>query len=359
MKSAVEQIADAVLYEGYILYPYRPSSLKNRQRWNFGGICPRVYAEAQGGSEIWRSQTEVLAEWRPFSQVEVKLRFLHLVSRQVAQRTNPVRNIEECAESDLRIVPALSVGGRLFQTWQEAIEREVTLPLFSLESGEERPAVSHFYFPASHSREALRGDDGQVLAALLRTQQEINGSVRISRKRVRGSLFRLRIEVLNLTHLEPGAAIDREQAMTFSLASSHLVLSIREGEFVSLLDPPEGFAAEASECQNVGVYPVLVGQEGERSTMMASPVILYDYPKIAAESAGDLFDGTEIDEILTLRIMALTEEEKCEMRQSDERGRRILERIEADPEHLARLHGALREVAPGAPAKTQRGAADG
>jgi hydrogenase maturation protease len=77
--------------------------------------------------------------------------------------------------------------------------------------------------------------------------------------------------------------------------------------------------------------------------MLSSPIILYDYPQIAPESPGDLFDGAEIDEILSLRIMTMTEEEKQEMRESDDRARRILERTETLPEEqLMKLHGALR-----------------
>ena len=82
---------------------------------------------------------------------------------------------------------------------------------------------------------------------------------------------------------------------------------------------------------------------GQNDTMLASPIILYDYPQIAPESAGDLFDGTEIDEILSLRIMTMTDEEKREMRGSDERARQMLERTEAMPaEQFMKLHGALR-----------------
>ena len=87
---------------------------------------------------------------------------------------------------------------------------------------------------------------------------------------------------------------------------------------------------------------MLVGESGRRDTMLGSPIILYDYPQIAPESAGDLFDSTEIDEILTLRILTLTDEEKDEMRRSDERARRILERLESSPpEHLLELHGRI------------------
>ena len=38
--SPVESVVQALLYEGYMLYPYRPSSVKNRQRWTFGGVYP-------------------------------------------------------------------------------------------------------------------------------------------------------------------------------------------------------------------------------------------------------------------------------------------------------------------------------
>jgi hypothetical protein len=77
--------------------------------------------------------------------------------------------------------------------------------------------------------------------------------------------------------------------------------------------------------------------------MLAAPIILYDYPQIAPESAGDLFDGTEIDEILQLRILTMTDAEKLEIRNGDDRTRQILERTEMlPPEHFQKLHGALR-----------------
>jgi len=132
-----------------------------------------------------------------------------------------------------------------------------------------------------------------------------------------------------------------------SLVSAHTILGVRSGEFVSLLDPPPEFRDFAGGCRNIGAWPVLVGEPGQRDTLLASPIILYDYPQIAPESAGDLFDGTEIDEILSLRIMTLTDEEKREIRQSDERARQVLERTEAMPvEQFMKLHGAVRGLRP-------------
>ncbi len=79
--AAVEKIADAVLYEGYILYPYRPSSVKNRQRFNFGVLYPREYCDSQPGSESWEMRTECLIAGPGSASIEVKVRFLQMSSR--------------------------------------------------------------------------------------------------------------------------------------------------------------------------------------------------------------------------------------------------------------------------------------
>src|SRR5204862_7706221 len=117
--------------------------------------------------------------------------------------------------------------------------------------------------------------------------------------------------------------------------------------FVSLLEPPQAWQAAAAACRNVGTWPVLVGEEGQRDTMLSSPIILYDYPQVAPESPGDLFDGTEIDEILTLRILTLTDEEKRTAAALDDRVRSLLVRTEAlDRGQLLGLHGTVRGLRP-------------
>jgi hydrogenase maturation protease len=128
-----------------------------------------------------------------------------------------------------------------------------------------------------------------------------------------------------------------------SLVSAHSIIGIEGGEFISLLDPPDELRDFSAACQNIGTWPVLVGEDGQRDAMLSSPIILYDYPKIAPESPGALFDGTEIDEILTLRILTLTDEEKREISSSDERARQILERTESMPaEQFMKMHGVVR-----------------
>jgi hypothetical protein len=164
--------------------------------------------------------------------------------------------------------------------------------------------------------------------------------VGISIECIQPELQKIRVDVENLT---PRDASKREVLQC--LVSAHTILTAQEGRFVSLLDSPDTFKQAAAACRNVGVWPVLVGKEPDRDCMLASPIILYDYPQVADESPGDLFDCTEIDEILTLRILTLTDSEKGEMRGSGERERRLLERAESlTPEQLLKLHGAMRDV---------------
>lgn len=293
-KSLVEQIADAVLYEGYILYPYRPSSVKNQQRWNFGALCPESYEVAQCGTERSLMQTECLLEADESTTIEVKVRFLHL---------------------------------RWRDTWQEALEREVLVPSATI-CKISLPQRFAFDFPADSD-----------------TQQAVNGEIEISATKLDEQLFRLSVVIRNLTAFADAANRSRDEALMHSFVSTHTIIETQHGAFVSLLDPPEDYKAAALACVNTGTYPVLVGDEGSRNCLLSSPIILYDYPQIALESAGDLFDGTEIDEILTLRIMSLTDAEKNEMRQADELARRLLERTESlSPDQLINLHGLMKKV---------------
>src|SRR3954454_17507673 len=131
------------------------------------------------------------------------------------------------------------------------------------------------------------------------------------------------------TPLAGATSRTREEALLRSFVSTHTLLGVRGGEFVSLIDPPLPWRDAAAGCRNVGTWPVLVGEEGQKDAMLSSPIILYDYPLVAPESPGDLFDCTEIDEILTLRILTLTEEERREMSAVDGRARALLERTEA------------------------------
>lgn len=338
--AAADKIAKAVLYEGYMLYPYRPSSVKNQQRWNFGVVCPRSYSEAQDGSDACSMRTECLVEGGSFSSLEIRVRFLQLVARPVGEVIVPLDKISLDANPQFRIRDKIIVDGRAYQPWQEAAEREIVLPVQCLEP---LSLIHSFYFPPEKQSHLLRDGNGQTVGVIIRERESLSGKVEIAAEPIEEGLLKLRVEIHNTTPFARTQATTREDALMSSMVSTHTLLGVQDGRFISLIDPAERLTQLAANCKNVGTWPVLVGEEGQCNTMLSSPIILYDYPQIAPESAGDLFDGTEIDEILSLRILTLTDDEKREMRQSDERARAMLERTETMPvEHWMKLHGVLR-----------------
>ena len=339
-------ITNAVLYEGYMLYPYRPSSVKNRQRFNFGVLYPQLYCEAQSGSDACSSQTECLVQGGSLTAIEVRVRFLKLVARSVRRLTEPTATQQPAAPHSFACVSVLEVDGKVFAPWQEAIECEQTVPTCNLDGLTAMSFEWQFAFPAREETEPLRDARGRLVGQIAREQESVRGMIEIKSVHAGDEVFKLRVRVKNITSpADHSGHISRDQALMQSLVSAHVLLGVVDGQFVSLLEPPESLKDIAASCQNVGTWPVLVGAEGEKDTMLSSPVILYDYPQIAPESPGDLFDATEIDEILALRILTMTEDEKREMRDTDERARKILERTEALPlEQLMKLHGTLREL---------------
>jgi hypothetical protein len=339
----VDGIVKAVLYEGYMLYPYRPSAVKNRQRFNFGVVYPRAYSEAQGGTDAWTLQTECLVLGDAQTQCTVRVRFLRMVTRSIGKLRAPANDLPAVGEAAIEKIERLEVNGKTFQQWQEAVEEEIEVTEFNLSALCAQPMQWPFRLSVKQDREAIRDESGLIVGIILREKASIAGMVELAAQWLQDGVFKLTARIANISRFANSDLAPREEALARSLVSAHTILEVREGEFISLVDPPDKYREFAQTCRNIGTWPVLVGEEGQRDTMLSSPIILYDYPQIAPESPGDLFDGAEIDEILSLRIMTLTDEEKREMRESDDRARKILERTATLPEEqLMKLHGALR-----------------
>jgi hypothetical protein len=318
----VRAIADAVLYEGYMLWPYRRSALKNQRRWGFGGVYP---PGAEGERSVMQAQC--LLEAAGDAAVHVSVRFLHVIDRRIASVT---------PDGGRRFVDELTVAGERHLAWDEAIERELTLP--PLRTADREPVAVPIVVEAGADEEPLGG-----AGSIVRERRALSGRAEAAAEPVAPGLYRVTVRVANTTPWEGG---ERDELHRRTFCSTHAVLRAEGGEFVSLTDPPGRLAAPAMECLNDGTWPVLVGERGDRSTLLASPIILEDHPRIAPESPGDLFDGGEIDQMLVLNILSLTDDEKAEMRASDPRAREILERTESlTPEQLMQLHGAIREFA--------------
>jgi hypothetical protein len=306
---AARRIADAVLYEGYILYPYRASAQKNRSRWQFGVVMAPGYA-AVDPSESSVTRTECVLEHSGQPSVQVILRFLQ-VQRRSAEGTAP--------------------GQR---TWDEAVEHEL----------EFTAGTADLLGPGLVSAFSVPGGEDHEPGSAVRRREPLAGAVSVRTTPVPGPwrAVRLQVQVENRTAAEPAPAL-RDEALPTALVAAHVIMSVSGGEFISMTDPPEWAKPAVAECENVGSWPVLADPDGGRRIMLASPIILYDHPELAPESPGELYDGTEIDEILTLRTLALSDEEKLEARATDPRAAALIDRVESmDAQTMERLHGTIR-----------------
>jgi hypothetical protein len=292
----VAALARTLLYEGYLLYPYRASSVKNRHRWLFGTLYPRRFVEARDEGDRWWTQTECLVTGTDDTVVHARVRFLHVVDAG-------------------------------------SVEREADAPARPLRDLTGAAATTAFRFEAVDGREPLAG------------------GLDLSAKRSGPGIYTLRVVVRNLSPYDDASSPDdrehrRDRALATAFASTHMLLGVTNGAFVSSIDPPGSLLAPAAACENAGTWPVLVGEPSAHDTMLSAPIILEDYPRLAPESPGDFFDATEIDELLTLRILTLTDEEKRAMQSGDVKARALLERTEMqDPAQRGQLHGASRPSA--------------
>jgi hypothetical protein len=329
-------VADAVLYEGYLLYPYRASSSKNQSRWQFGVLGPPGALEAGVGEDPALASQFLVRPARPGAvpTISVQLRFLQL-QRRAAQRAD--------ASGDFVDVPELVVGARRWLSWEEAVEGEFTFGPWDI--GELlAPKVEPIAIPAGTDLEPIRDDTRVEAGRIVRSHRSLAGEMRIGTDEPPGSttgLVRVSVRVDNTT---AGAGTDKESAIAASFIGAHLLLEVRDGEFVSMTDPPADAAEAVAACRQHRCWPVLAGPDGDPSVLLVSPIILYDHPELAPQSAGALFDSTEIDEILTLRVMTLTAEEKAAARATDSRAAEIIDRCDAmSPEAMQQLHGILRD----------------
>ena len=347
------RVADAVLYEGYILYPYRASAQKNRSRWQFGVLMPPGYVAADP-SETSTMRTECVFEHHGQPTMEITLRFLQVQRR----RTDGAAALSApTPDTNVPDMGVLAMG--VPAVWDEAVEQEVTVIVSSqalLGDGEADGdgTDTRFSLPGGEDTETMAG------ARVVRCREPLTGSLLVRAAPLPGpwQAARLTVQVTNESGYPPrrsgnfdgegaGEALPggRTEALPGALVAAHLLITVSGGAFISMTDPPEWASPQVAGCQNTGCWPVLAGPEGNRQVMLAAPIILPDHPQIASESAGELYDGTEIDEILTLRTLALSAEEKAAARATDPRAAALIDRVDAmDAPTMAQLHGTVRAM---------------
>ena len=310
--------ADAVLYEGYLLYPYRGTSSKNQSRWQFGVVGPPGAADA-GLGEDDALAAQFLVEGA--EAITLVVRFLQL-QRRGAERELTNGRFEPVAE--------LTTPGGSWLTWDEAIECETS---FGPLAFDDLPVTLPVAAPQATDTELLDG------GRLVRKRRQICGELTVCSE-LDGGVRRVSVRLNNIG----AAAVDKDDAIARSMIGSHLIAEVIAGQFVSLLEPPPAAADAVSRCGQHRCFPVLAGPPGSADMLLISPIILYDHPEVAEQSNTALYDWTEIDEILTLRVMTMTDDEKAQARATDPRAAQIIDQCDAmSPDAMARLHGVLRD----------------
>ncbi len=331
------KVADAVLYEGYVLFPYRAGTMKNQIRWQFGVVVPKAYTEFDP-SERSAMRTECLIDIGKDTAVDLKLRFLRVQDRTV----------EQAVDGGWVEVEGLEYDDRIVSTWQEAVEEEhdLTLSLDDLiENGRDVPLE----FEATEVNEPLVSAGGVVVGRFVRRTWQISAVARLTAERLTGPISLAKITVLieNVTGWGSDGATTRDDLVRRSLAAVHTLMEVRGGSFISLADPPEFARPAVADCHNEGTWPVLIGDEDKSNVILSSPITLSDFPEVAPESDGDFYDATEVDEMLHLFVNSLSDEEKREARGTDPRAAAIMDRVDAlPPEMMEKLHGAIRSLRP-------------
>jgi hydrogenase maturation protease len=265
--------------------------------------------------------------------VHIQLRFLHLLSRSTQQLMG----------GELAAAESIMLDGTLVHGGEEATERSVEIKVLPQD---ELQQFFQFGFDGLDETKSFGDMNLKPLAQVTRHQNGLEGTILVSFQLLRRDVMKISIDIENASSFASDAT-DRNSALMSSFLSAHSILTVERGEFVSLLDPPDDLRDAVASCKNIGNFPVLVGAEGDRDMLLCSPILLYDYPQIAPESAGDFYDATEMDEMLTLRVMTLTDNEKSEMRLADDHARNLLQRTEESArEQLMRTHGTIRTMRP-------------
>jgi hypothetical protein len=262
------------------------------------------------------------------------------------------RSPEIATDSGFEPVDELTIGTSRWLAWHEAVEQDIVLTGLSV--ADVRRGVDHkIAIAAATEVEELVDDSGRVAGRLVRTRDPLAGRVTISSVASDGEVDVVRVAVENTAALGLVSGVSRTEQRDLvsrrSFVGAHVMLTASDGDFASVIDPPPWAVVAAAQCTNARCWPVLAGERADdeqvSDIVLGSPIILGDYPAIAEQSPGQLYDSAEIDEILTLRVMTMTDEEKAAARATDDRAAAIIDRSDdMPPEIFERLHGVLHDL---------------
>jgi hypothetical protein len=295
-KSTLDALTATLLYEGYSLFPYHRSAIKNQKPIPFGVVYPANYHVCNQHAPA-KMEAQCIVTGNENLEINVEVVFLHLTKSD----NNEWKTIERRLEpGDFRLA-ALQKGKRTIS--------------FRFEVPDAGDNTSNEIMP-------------------------INGELTIEAENIGENSYRAAISIDNATPIQNPLSASRDEALRQSFLATHIVLSALHGEFISAQGPPEKYRAAVEACGNSGLWQIMIDREN--TSILFSPIIVHDYPKIHPRSKTDLFDSTEIQEALMLHLAVMSGEEKNRIAESDEKLRAMLNKAaEATPDDIIALHGGM------------------
>ena len=336
-QTRLEEITRALLYEGYALFLYHRTAIKNVKPVPFGIVYPEGYqALHPEASAVMQTECVVKGHGRDDLAVHARVRFLQLSSRK----------LQEWTDADaFRDVDSLKIGDEMHLAGWQGIECEVQPEFPALWRCAADWSGHRIEFPEHQESRLLYNEEGRIVGRQIDFAAALTGRVTMAYFPVERTeyCYQLTVRIGNTTPVADAGMLSRDEVANWSFLSTHTILTVTGGEFVSVLEPDDEWKQVAAQCRNVGTWPVLIDQDN--STVLSSPIILHDYPEIAPQSRGDLFDSSEIEEALILHLAAMSDGEKETLARSDDRLRSMLERVsQVTPQEILNLHGVLRGV---------------
>jgi hypothetical protein len=288
----VDSIVRAVLYTGSAVSPLTRRPAKYEARPRYGRLNP-----AESFTEPASLTTECLVEGFPAARLHVELRFQQVACSHIGALAIPLRRLPAPETPDFyHLVSNLVADGISYEPTEEVVERRVALPEATLRHLLEEDVRRPFAFPATRSLEPIRDQRGWIVGVILRETEALAGELLLSAEPVDAAVAKISVCVVNGSPLEAACAEDRREVALRTFGSTHLVLRVFGGAFLSMIEPRDAYAGAAALCTNLGIWPVLVGDEVRRprDTLLALPIVLCDYPVVdtVAEKTpepGDLF----------------------------------------------------------------------
>ncbi|MEO7294341.1 MAG: hypothetical protein ABIW34_14630 [Ginsengibacter sp.] len=326
LPSILEELTRTLLYEGYSLFPYHRSAIKNQKPVPFGVIYPKDYNTYNQHSHA-AMQSECIVTGGDDLSINIIVRFLHLIKTEVLKQNNEKENEVDDVVAGWQTIEREINSGNLLIT--ELIKNRKEFPIRFDKMNEDRYVYD---------------DSDNVKAKRINSASEIKGNVIIEASTVENmkNTFRIRVNITNTSSIVNADVIARDEALCQSFLSTHIILKSANGEFISGQNPAENFKQAIAQCKNTGTWPILVDESN--TTMLCSPIILYDHPQINPQSKGDLFDSTEIEEALMLHFAVMSDDEKNRIADSDEKLKAMLNKVGmVTPEEMIGLHGGMHE----------------